>query len=111
MKPILAYITAKDVEEAKRLARKLLESRLVACVNVFSGVYSSFWWQDRIEQTEEAVIIAKSLETHRDSICELVKESHSYECPCVVFFQMDGGNQPYLDWIRNEVTPKECKKL
>ena len=99
---ITAYITAKDREEADRIARGLLEARLVACVNLLEGMRSLYWWEGRIEESGECLLLAKSVAAHQDAILAKVRELHGYRVPCVVFWPLSGGNPDFLSWIGKE---------
>lgn len=99
---IAAYITAKDREEAERISRALLEARLVACVNLTDGMRSLYWWEGRIEEASECVLIAKSVASRQDRIIDKVKELHGYRIPCIVFLPLTGGNRDFLEWIAKE---------
>jgi periplasmic divalent cation tolerance protein len=103
MAAIVAYITAKDREEALRIGKALLESRLVACINLLDDMQSMYWWEGRLEEARECVLIAKTVESRQDEIVRMVKELHSYSVPCVVFWPLSGGNPGYLDWIGKEI--------
>ena len=96
------YITASDKEEATSLARTLVRERLAACANVFDGVTSVYRWEGRVQEDAEAVIIAKTMQRRLDRLIERVRTLHSYECPCVVSWQLTKGNSDYLDWIDAE---------
>ena len=61
MPAIAAYITTRNHEEALRIGRILLDARLAACVNILDGMQSMYWWQGRIEEGRECVLIAKSV--------------------------------------------------
>ena len=98
---IAVYITAKDVDEAHSLARRLLEKRLVACVNFFP-VKSMYWWKNKIENHDEAVIIAKTRSALADKIIAFVKKNHSYDIPCVNIMPIEKGNPDYFKWIDKE---------
>jgi len=50
---IVILITAKDKKEASKIARGLLEAKLIACANIVDGVESLFWWQGRIDSSKE----------------------------------------------------------
>ncbi|MDB5103634.1 MAG: cutA [Fibrobacteres bacterium] len=102
MPAITAYITAKDREEAIRIGRGLLKERLVACVNVLDGMQSLYWWEGRIEEASECVLIAKTVASMQDRVVAKVKELHGYKVPCIVFWPLAGGNPDYLDWIAKE---------
>lgn len=99
---ITVYITAKDRQEAERIGRALLEARLVACVNLTDGMRSLYWWEGRIEEASECVLIAKSVASRQDRIIAKVKELHGYRIPCIVFWTLTGGNPDFLEWIAKE---------
>jgi periplasmic divalent cation tolerance protein len=102
MTPIFVYITCASAEEATRIGRALVEMRLAACVNILDGMRSLYWWQGRIEEGRESVLIAKTRDTLLDALTERVKALHSYECPCVVAFPVHAGNPDYVAWIEAE---------
>ena len=102
MSAIIAYITAKDRDEALRIGKGLLESRLAACINILEGMQSVYWWEGKLEEARECVLIAKADASRQEEIVALVKELHSYSVPCVVFWPLTGGNPAYLDWIGKE---------
>ncbi|MEO6096006.1 MAG: divalent-cation tolerance protein CutA [Fibrobacteria bacterium] len=99
---ITAYITVSDRGEAERIARGLLEARLVACVNILPEVRSLYWWEGRIGESQEYVLIAKSIPAHQEGILAKVRELHGYRVPCVVFWPLSGGNPDFLAWIEKE---------
>jgi periplasmic divalent cation tolerance protein len=102
MSAILAYITVPNRSEALRIGKALLEGRLAACINVLDGMRSAYWWQGRIEEADECVLLAKASESRQDAIIAKVKELHGYSVPCIVFMPIAGGNPEYLEWIRKE---------
>ena len=101
---VSAYITAKDREEAERIGRALLEARLVACVNLLEGMRSLYWWEGRIDEASECVLIAKSVASLQESILAKVKSLHGYRVPCIVFWPLTGGNPDFLEWIAKETS-------
>ncbi|MCX9013313.1 MAG: divalent-cation tolerance protein CutA [Candidatus Methanoperedens sp.] len=98
----LVYITAGDMEEARKIGKKLVEERLAACVNFFP-VTSIFRWKGLIDEANEVAIIAKTTSGKVKDIDKRVKELHSYDVPCVVSFNMEEGSKDFLDWIAESV--------
>ncbi len=98
----LIYITAPNREEALKLARILVESRLVACANVLDGVTSLYWWEGAVQEESEAVLVCKTRAERVEALVARVKESHPYTCPCVVALPISGGNPAFLDWVTAE---------
>ncbi len=97
------YVTAKNKTEATVIGRALVEERLAACVNIFESMTSIYRWEGGIEESTEAVLIAKTGEELMDRLVERVKLLHSYTCPCVVAWPIPMGHSAYLDWIEKEV--------
>ena len=101
----IAYITCGDLSEAERIGRALVGDRLAACVNILPGLRSIFWWQGHLEENPEIILIAKTSVTNMDGVIARVKSLHRYATPCVVFLPVVGGNPPFLDWLRSEMSP------
>ena len=102
MEFLFVYITAANVEEARRIGKTLIEERLAACVNILPQLESWYRWEGKVDNSQESLLIAKTRADLRDSVQRRVLELHSYSCPCVVFLPVAGGNPAYLEWIARE---------
>lgn len=100
---LVVFVTASGAEEARRLARALLESRLAACVNLVP-VESMYWWQDAIHEARETLLIIKTGAATFDALMDAVKRAHSYETPEIIGLPVVAGSPEYLQWIRHEIT-------
>lgn len=105
MSQSLIYVTASNRDEALKLARSLVESRLVACANVLDGATSLYWWEGNVQEESEAVMICKTRTELVDAVVAKVKEQHSYSCPCIVAVPIFAGNPAFLAWIAAETKP------
>ena len=102
MSESLIYITCETTEEAENIGAIIVERRLAACVNILSGMQSMYWWEGKVEKSDEIVLIAKTRTTLVDELTEAVTAMHSYDVPCVVAMPIIGGNPQFLSWIREE---------
>jgi periplasmic divalent cation tolerance protein len=100
---IIVFMTAKDYEEAQKISQFLLEKKLIACANIIKEISSFFWWEGKIDQASEAVIIAKSQRSLFPGIIEAVKKVHSYQVPEILAMPVLAGNPDYLSWIKESV--------
>jgi len=100
---IIIFITVDSPEEAHKIAEALMKQRKAACVNIVPGVNSFFWWQDKIDNSQESLLIVKTKASLLNEIIILVKEIHSYDVPEIIALPIIGGNQDYLAWIDKEV--------
>jgi periplasmic divalent cation tolerance protein len=99
---VFIYVTAPSAEQAKSIGRTLVEERLAACVNILEGMTSFFWWEGKIDEAREAVLIAKTRAPLCDAVVDRVRQLHEYSCPCVVALPLVGGNPAFLEWIARE---------
>ncbi len=99
MDTVLAYITASSRQEAERLGEDLVKKRVAACVNIIDGMTSLYWWEGKIDRSDEAILIAKTRRPLVDRLIEEVKKQHSYSCPCVLVFPAIAGNPDYVHWL------------
>ena len=100
------YMTAGSVEAARVIGKVLVEERLAACVNMFEHMQSFYWWEGKVQEDQEVVLIAKTTKSLTDALIERVKQIHSYDCPCIVTLPVESGNPDFLAWIRNEAGSK-----
>ena len=96
---IVVLITAGSIEEGERIAGSLIDSHLVACVNVVPSVKSIFFWEGKTDQQSEVLLIAKSRKALLNQIIEHVKKIHSYSVPEVIAIPVIGGSEDYLTWV------------
>jgi periplasmic divalent cation tolerance protein len=99
MKTRWIYMTAGSKDEARKIGKELVSSRLAACVNILDGMNSFYWWKGEIQDDQEVVLIAKTKEPLVPELIEKVKSMHSYEVPCIVSLPISDGYEPFLDWI------------
>lgn len=98
---IFIYITSPSKEKAGEIARHLLEKRLVACANIFP-IDSLYWWEGKITEENEFVLIAKTTKENFERVREEVKKIHPYKTPCIVRIPVS-SNEEYFNWLKGEI--------
>ena len=104
---VVIFITTADDEEAQLISRVLLEQRKAACISIVPKVSSLFWWQGKILQAEESLLVVKTRAKLLDEIIKLVKEIHSSDVPEIIALPIVGGSQDYLEWVGEETREVE----
>jgi periplasmic divalent cation tolerance protein len=66
-------------------------------------INSSFWWEGKLDNAQESLLIIKTTSKKLAEIIHSVKTVHSNTVPEIIALPIIGGNQDYLDWIDNEV--------
>ncbi|MAV56027.1 MAG: divalent-cation tolerance protein CutA [Candidatus Pelagibacter sp.] len=97
------YITCPKKKEAQKIATFLVKKKLVACANIINNVESVFSWKSKVVKAKEILVIGKTMNKNVQKIVKSVKHLHSYEVPCVIFFDIKNGNTDFLKWIIKSV--------
>lgn len=100
---LVVLVTATSTAQARRMARKLLQNKLAACVN-FVPVDSMFIWQGAIQEEEEVLMIIKTRSEAFDALMNAIKLAHTYDTPEIIGIPVVIGSPDYLKWINDEVT-------
>lgn len=95
------YITNPEINTAKKIARILLEKRLIACGNLYN-IESMYWWEGKINDEAEVVLIAKTTKEKFDDIKIEVEKNHPYSVPCIIQIPIINSNESYRNWIKDE---------
>lgn len=108
MDEIVIFVTVESEEQARVISMKLLECNLIACANIIPGVKSLYWWEGKIEESGELLLVIKSKKYKLDDIVDAVKKNHSYSVPEVIALPVVGGNPDYLKWLGDSLCKKPC---
>jgi periplasmic divalent cation tolerance protein len=100
---VIAYITTKNIAEARKIGETVVRERLAACANIIPAIESIYWGKGKMEKERESVLLLKTKKSLAGKLIKKVKELHSYDIPCVDIIPVTGGNPDYFKWIE-EVT-------
>jgi periplasmic divalent cation tolerance protein len=91
--------TCADREQAERIAHRLLELNLAACINILPGVQSLYRWQGSVETAAEVLLFIKTRAALSHEVQSTIAGLHSYEVPEFLVLPISGGSEPYLAWL------------
>jgi periplasmic divalent cation tolerance protein len=91
--------TCADREQAERIAHRLVEEHLAACVNVLPGVQSIYRWQGAVESAAEVLLLIKTSAARCQEVQSTIASLHSYEVPEFLVLPVLGGSKAYLAWL------------
>lgn len=100
---ITVLVTAPDLEAARKIAKAALNQKLAACANIIPNLESHYWWQGKLEQSGEVLIVFKSTVKMQIALRDCVLANHPYETPEFITQPIDFGSDAYLAWIRQNV--------
>ncbi len=100
----IVLTSCANADDAERIARALLERRLVACVNIVPGVRSLYRWEGKIEDDSELILIMKTAAHAVPPLRTAIEDIHPYEVPELVVLPIDDGSPSYLTWVAANVS-------
>ncbi|HXJ86964.1 MAG TPA: divalent-cation tolerance protein CutA [Candidatus Binatia bacterium] len=95
--------TTGSEEEARKIARHLVERQLAACVNILPQIQSVYRWQGKVESSREWLLLIKTTAEKFDDVRDAVRELHSYDLPECIAIAIEDGSADYLEWIGESV--------
>lgn len=98
------YSTIDKIQDARRIASTLVDEQLVVCVNIIPKIESIYRWKGKVENEEEVVLIAKTVDANIKKTIQRIKQLHNYELPDIIVLPIVGGLKDYLDYIANETS-------
>ena len=95
--------TAGSEDEARKIARHLVDERLAACVNIIPRIESIYRWQDKVESSTEWLLLIKTTGEKSPGVRDAIRALHSYELPECITISIEDGSAAYLGWIDQSV--------
>lgn len=102
---ILVLTSTGSEQEAGRIAARLVDARLAACVAITPRVRSVYRWKGEVEQAEEWTLTIKTRAALYAQVEAAIREVHSYDVPEVLAIPVVAGWPAYLDWVDAETAP------
>ncbi len=100
---LIVVTTFASLEDAKKMAHQLVESRLVACVQIQEGIHSIYRWEGKICEANEVLLSAKTVADKWVDISNFIKSHHPYDLPEVIAYAPKKYEAQYGKWVESEV--------
>ena len=96
---VVVLTTVGTAEQARTIARALIDERLAACVNVLPEMTSFYRWQGDVHEDQERQLIIKTTREALDAVRSRVHALHTYDLPELLVLSVETGSERYLRWI------------
>ncbi|MEQ1764695.1 MAG: divalent-cation tolerance protein CutA [Pyrinomonadaceae bacterium] len=96
---LIVLTTTSTTVEAESLANGLVESRLVACVQILPKMTSVYAWEGKIERESEHLLLIKTLPEKYEAVEKYILDHHSYDIPEIVAIDAEKVSAGYLKWL------------
>lgn len=101
-KYVVVFVTAPK-KSCKKIISHILNKKLVACINEVRGVQSFYWWEKKICNDEENLLIMKTTSKLVEVLITEIKKVHPYQVPEIISIPILKGNKEYLNWVSETV--------
>ncbi len=101
---VVVLVTVSSKDEGLRIARELVQRRLAACVNIVNEVHSIFFWEGKVDEAKEALLVIKTRLDKLNDVITCIKSLHSYQVPEIIAVPIVYGLESYLKWIDETVS-------
>lgn len=89
--------------DAQAIGNAVVEKRLAACVQIIGPITSTYWWEGKVETTEEWLCLIKSGRDLYERLEETIRKAHPYDVPEILAIPVTAGSERYLDWLDGEL--------
>lgn len=102
--------TTDTKQDANRIAHKLLNEKVAACVQVLGPISSTYRWKRKIERSSEWLCLIKARRKDYGRVESIIRKIHPYELPEVLGVPILDGSRDYLGWMTKETTRRQDSK-
>lgn len=99
---VSVYAVFGSADEARRIARLLVEERLAACANILAPCHSIYRWQGKVEEAPEFPVLFKTAADRSEALLARLTGLHSYDVPAAVVWPIETTPPVYGEWVASE---------
>jgi len=100
---LMAITTVGNEDDARKVAKSLVERRIVACVNVSGPVRSFYHWEGGLQDDSEYLLFMKTRVDRLPDLETAINEIHPYDVPELIAIPIERGSAAYLGWLNEQV--------
>jgi len=100
----VVLVTCATLEEARKIARAVVEKGLAACVSIVTHAVESFYtWEGKLENGSEYLLLIKTSAAQLEELEKEIVQLHSYDTPEFIALPVVAGSEKYLKWLEDSV--------
>lgn len=99
--PLLVVTTVGTHDDARRLARELVDLKLAACAQV-EPIESTYRWKGTVASEPEYRVMFKTTEALYERVEAALRERHPYELPAIHAVLTVRAETAYAQWVASQ---------
>ncbi len=100
----LVYSFYPKLNQAKKIAKLVIERKLAACVNINKNINSLYIWKNKMFDESEVELSFKTNNKKVKKLITFLELNHPYECPAIIVFPVQKTNNKFLNWVKDQIT-------
>ena len=98
-------ITTFRCNDSKKndIANELIEKELASCINLIPNITSIYNWDNKVSNTNESIMLIKTIESNIYRIKDFLKLKHPYQTPEIISIDFDILNEKYNQWFISNI--------
>ena len=97
--PYLVITSWPDLDGARAQARDWVEKKPASSVSILPPMESIYRWKGELRSGNEHKIFIKTTSNRLAELEARIKSTHPYAVAEILCFEIDSGDNEYLDWI------------
>lgn len=98
----IVVTTFPDRDQAKKVARLMVDAGLAVCAQVGADLVSFYRWEGAINEDQEVAVTFKVLEERLDLFTGELKLQHPNDIPQILSWPAQKVNRAYLKWAQGK---------
>ena len=100
----LVYSFYPKLNQAKKIAKLVIERKLAACVNINKNINSLYIWKKKMFDENEVELSFKTNDKKVKELISFLELKHPYDCPAIIAFPIKKTNDKFLNWVNDQIT-------
>ncbi|MEO5988522.1 MAG: divalent-cation tolerance protein CutA [Candidatus Eisenbacteria bacterium] len=102
---LVVLSTFANEADAARVARTLMDERLIACANLLPGARSIYRFNDQVADEREVLVLMKTRKQDWTAFLSRLHDLHPYDVPECIAIRVAAGAPKYMEWLESVLAP------
>ncbi len=102
---IISFSFPNKGRTLKKLVQQLVQSGLVACVQVTNYVHSYYMHEGKLNKSQEKMVVCKLIPENADKVIDVIQRAHPYSLP-EILSETTQCNEAYGERVKNSAAIK-----
>ena len=103
---LLVSTSFAEEADAARVARVLIDERLIACANIVPAARSLYRWEGAVRDEREVLVLMKTRKQDWPALLSRLHELHPYDTPECLAVRVAAGAPKYVAWLEAALEPE-----